>query len=179
MRIIKENEYILNQARLKELVIYDHETGIFSWAISRRGVKKGSVAGAVKKRNCGKSYIYICIDYKIYRAHRLSILYMTGKFPVDEVDHIDGIGVNNAWSNLREVSRKENAKNMRLSVRNTSGVQGVYYDKGRSKWRSFIRISGKTKNLGYFNDLQEAKAVRKEAEIKHGYHENHGRNRSL
>ena len=99
--------------------------------------------------------------------------------PVDQVDHIDGNGLNNRWNNLREVSSQENNMNMRLSSNNTSGVTGVCWATRDKRWIANIKVNRKNKCLGYFTDFNEAVAARKAAEIEHGFHCNHGSNRPL
>jgi len=52
---------------------------------------------------------------------------------------------------------------------------GVQWNKAHAAWHVRIGVGGKYKHLGYFKDFNEAVAVRKEAEVHYGYHENHGR----
>jgi hypothetical protein len=104
---------------------------------------------------------------------------MTGDHPEDEVDHIDGNGTNNIWNNLRAVTRADNAKNMRKSSANTSGVTGVVWIKRIKSWKSQIMVNGCCKYLGYFRSKEEAIAARKAAEVLYGFHENHGTERPL
>jgi len=46
---------------------------------------------------------------------------------------------------------------------------------GELKWQSYICIDSKQKYLGVYKYLCDAETARKEAEIKYGYHKNHGR----
>ena len=122
----------LTQNRLKELLHYDPETGIFTWRVSRRGAKSGSVAGVHDN-----GYIRIKIDYELYLAHRLTFLYMEGYFPEYHVDHKNRIRDDNRWSNLRHVSRQCNQRNASIAKDNTSGITGVCWHKNNKKWISF------------------------------------------
>lgn len=88
----------LTQKELSELLYYDKETGNFIWLVGKGPAKIGSVAGV---RVVGES-VKITIDGKLYLAHRLAFLYMTGKFPDDIVRHMNDIGDDNRWSNLHE-----------------------------------------------------------------------------
>ena len=99
---------MITQTRLKELLNYDPISGIFTWKTSRGGRKPGSIAGT---KCIHKGYITIQIDGTLYRAHRLAFLYMIGRLPEDQVDHIDRCKDNNAWSNLRECTQAENQLN--------------------------------------------------------------------
>lgn len=170
----------ITQERLKYLLEYNPDTGVFTRKIGRKGVKKGAEAGCIVKGVIvGKSYRRISIDYKIYAAHRLAWLYMTGEMPPDQIDHIDGNGLNNKWKNLRSVSAHENKKNKRLPVNNSSGFCGVAWNKVCKKWRALIQVNGKSKHLGMFKDKSDAIKARVAANIKYGFHENHGQIRPL
>ena len=100
---------MLTQERLKQLLNYDPETGIFTRIISvSSNALKGDIAGWIN----GHGYRQLSIDYKKYDCHRLAFLYMLGKLPNEEVDHINHIRSDNRWINLREVTRHENKKNL-------------------------------------------------------------------
>lgn len=166
----KENT--LNQGLLKENLSYDLETGVFTRRISNTNfVKVGSVAGWVRR----DGYIEIKVNGRPYLAHRLAWLYMTGSWPADEIDHIDGNPGNNRFHNLRSVDHKENGRNQKMPCNNTSGIVGIHWFKPRQKWQARITLDGKRIYLGYFDSLEEATKVRKQAEIKYDFHENHGR----
>jgi len=169
--INKENQDKLNQEMLKELLSYSSETGDFTWKVSRRGTKGiGSVAGSVDKVN---AYTSININDTAYRAHRLAWLYVYGTWPA-EIDHISHNRADNRIANLREVDRQENLRNTSMMSNNTSGVNGVTWNKQHSIWRAQIRVSGKQKHLGSFKDKAEAIAARQLANVKYGYHKLHG-----
>jgi len=112
---------------------------------------------------------------KQYLAHRLIWLYVYGKFPDDQIDHINGDPSDNRIENLRDVTNQENNKNRSKNCNNTSGHIGVCWDKDAEKWRARIDVNGGTKHLGYFNVLEDAVAARQAASVKYGYHKNHGR----
>lgn len=155
----------LTNRRLKELLNYDPETGIFVWKINKANIFAGTVAG----RNRPDGYIVITIDKKKYYAHRLAFLYMEGYIPENMVDHIDRNPSNNKWDNLREVRMTCNAHNCNLSKRNKSGINGVRWKNSRNKWIADIRANDKNIYLGYFNTKLDAAKARWEAEKKYGY----------
>ena len=144
----------ITQKRLQELLSYDPETGLFINLTQRRGpAKKGSIAGC--KRHNG--YIYIKIDGKQYRAHRLAWLYVHGNFSGKDLDHINEIKTDNRIVNLRLATNQENGHNVsNPSINNTSGFLGVTWHKQYQKWQAQITTNGKYKHLGYFNTAEEA-----------------------
>lgn len=144
----------LTAERLRELFRYDPETGQFTRrvAIGRHGCfVAGSVAGSLKK--CG--YIYVCVDHISHRAHRLAWLYVTGHWPADQIDHMDGDRTNNRIANLREATNAENRQNERKARRSSkSGLLGVTAS-GR-RWRACIKLDGRTRQLGRFSTPEAA-----------------------
>ena len=161
----------LTQDRLKELLSYDPDSGDFTRLINRRSFKKGSVAGGL----VSQGYIQIKIDGRKYLAHRLAFLYMTGSFPPNHTDHINGITDDNHWLNLRSATCGENMKNQKKRRDNKSGFVGVNWDDHTKKWRSQIQVDGKRIQLGLFISKRAAITARKVAEVKNNYHPNHGR----
>lgn len=159
----------LTQKRLKELLRYDAETGIFTRLVAAGNAKAGDIAGNLTSYG----YIQIMIDCRSYLSHRLAFLYMTGEFPSDECDHTNHIRNDNRWENIREADRTMNMKNVSMASNNTSGYNGVVWYRGR--WYARIYVDSKNIYLGCFIDISDAVAARKAANIKYGYHENHGR----
>lgn len=109
-----------------------------------------------------------------FKAHRVIWLMEHGEWP-QVIDHIDGDPFNNRLSNLRSVSQSENAKNASLPRDNKSGRIGVCWNKKTGKWLATIKIDRRQKYLGDFSNFEDAIAARESAEIRLGYHENHGR----
>lgn len=100
----------LTHSRLLEVLHYEPQTGQFTWikkpsSLSR--VSVGTTAGSVWVRG----YVMLKIDNARYLAHRCAWLYMTGEWPKQLIDHIDGDTSNNRWANLREASHAVNAQN--------------------------------------------------------------------
>jgi hypothetical protein len=170
---------MITQEQLKEVLHYCPETGVFTWLTSSKGRRKGSEAGTVYRKANGKSYRRLCLRYVNYAVHRLAVLYVTGAFPENEVDHEDGNGLNNRWNNLREVTRAQNVKNKRLQQNNTSGVMGVSWHTRDRRWLSAISVDGNRKFLGSFRNKEDAITARKAAEVLYKFHENHGTERPL
>lgn len=160
---------MITQELLKELFHYNPETGIFTRLKSVQSAKRG-VSGS----KCERGYIFICINGKNYRAHRLAFLYMTGHIPLCHCDHINHDRSDNRLRNLQAVTRQENLKNKSMYKKNTSGTTGVYWRERDKKWRAYIGVKGKQVILGLFDNKNDAIKSRKLAEIEYGYHSNHG-----
>lgn len=147
--------------RLRQLVHYDAESGIFT----RLTTQGGGGSGWPDKAG----YLYIMVGGKIYAVHRLAWLYMTGDWPVQEIDHINGDKADNRFANLRDVSRHCNMQNeLRPRKNNTSGFAGVRWRKDRQRWIATILVEGKPKRLGAFDTAEAAHAAYVEA--KRLYH---------
>lgn len=157
---------MLTQERLKEVLSYNPNTGIFIWKQSlSNNVKINSDAGTFS----AKRYIVIGIDSKMYLAHRLVFLYMEGYFPEYDVDHINRNKSDNRWVNLRHVSRQCNIRNGRVRCNNTSGITGVSERKRNGKWRATIEANSKSIALGDFTDIKDAVQARWDAEVKYDF----------
>ena len=158
----------INQEHLKDLLHYDPETGVFKWKDTFGWkAKRGTIAGGIN----GSGYIYIRLKRKKYRAHRLAWLYTYGKFPEDQIDHINRDKTDNRLVNLRAVSGKENSRNQFIPTNNTSGHIGVSWDTEKNRWRVQIaKVS-----YGRFKSKGDAVAKAKEVYKELGFHENHGK----
>lgn len=113
----------------------------------------------------------------VYRKHQSQTMHrLLMGFPGDgkEVDHINGDSLDNRSKNLRVVTNYENRRNTKISSRNRTGVVGVMFKNNRYIATAVDR-DGKQRHIGAYRTLEEAANARKQAEIKYGYHENHGR----
>src|SRR5262252_3744661 len=103
----------LDQTTLRSTLHYNPETGSLTWKI---GSKRGWEAGFMRGKNGDR----LCVMVDGYRcaATHLIWLYMTGEWPLDQVDHVDGDALNNKWGNLREVTNSQNNMNKGLTRNN-------------------------------------------------------------
>lgn len=143
----------LTQEELKSLLKYDPLTGDFTRLVSKGGVTVGDVAGCSCKR---LGYVRINVNLKSYQSHRLAFLYMTGKFPVNHVDHINRIPSDNRWSNLRECTLSQNQANSSTQLKSFSGFKGVTWDKAAQCYRARISHNKKAYHIGHFDCKQSA-----------------------
>ena len=163
----------LTQDRLKEVIDYDADTGLFLWKKkpTRTNNMEGKIAGYPQwgSKSSGGGYIRIMIDFKVHLAHRLAWLYIHGEWPKYQLDHKDGDRANNRLSNLRECTVSQNRMN---APRENKYGRGVFFrnDKRRTKqWGAQISANGKHIYLGAFLTQEEAQIAYIEASRKiHG-----------
>lgn len=145
---------MLTVERLKEVLHYNPETGVFTWRV--RLSNRVNVGDIAKSRQVN-DYLCARIDNKLYLLHRLAWLYVYGGWPKTEVDHINMDRADNRIANLREVTSGENKMNTGLRKNNTSGVRGVSWFGSRNKWVARATIGGRIHVIGYFTDIEDAK----------------------
>lgn len=157
----------LDQSKLKSVLDYDQESGVFVWKIGpNRSIKAGTVAGRIDRLG----YTRVQINGKSYLSHRLAWLFVFGEMPSMHIDHTDGNPRNNAISNLRLATSVQNMQNTRKPYAHArSGLLGAAWNNSKQKWSSAITVGGKRKHLGTFKTKEEAHA--KYIEAKRIYHE--------
>lgn len=153
---------MLTAERLRSLMAYDPETGIFVRLVSAGCRAAGSEVGLAHP-STPTGYVMMGVDGRLYKAHRLAWLYVYGEWPAKDLDHRDGNRANNAIGNLREATESQNAANSGLRRHNTSGFRGVSWNSRAGKWKAAIVVRGRTRHLGFFADAAEAGAVYEEA----------------
>lgn len=158
----------ITQERLKELLHYDPETGVFTRLVQTSNcVRVGDVAGSAHNRG----YLTIWMGGGPNLAHRLAWLYVHGEMPEGKLDHHDRDRSNNRIANLRPATNSQNGLNRGILANNTSGHKGVSWDKYAQKWHARISVDGNTYSLGLFTDLEDAVAARKAGEVTLGVSE--------
>lgn len=142
----------MNECELKEYIKkhFHYDNGII-----RRDDRKGS-GGSLDK----DGYLVIKVKGKQFKAHRIAWLLCYGDFPKSEIDHINRDRLDNRIENLRESTRKEQARNTTRTPNKDTGVVGVYLDKSTKglKKRFTTRFNKKTYR---FYSLEDAINFRK------------------
>lgn len=150
----------LTAERVRELLHYDPETGVFTWRVSGRGpAKVGSIAGTI---HTSKGYRNIWVGGN-YKAHRLAWLYVHGVWPEGQIDHINHIKDDNRIANLREVTNGQNMQNRPHQRNSPSGFKGVLGRTRSGRWPAKIAANGKQYWLGMFDSPEQAYAAYCEA----------------
>lgn len=157
-------EQAITHQRLLTVLSYNKESGDFTWNIApASAAKKGQKAGS----RLAKDYWQIGVDGRDYPAHRLAWFYVHGVWPSNEIDHINRKKNDNRFCNLREATRSQNHQNRDLYSNNTSGFSGVGWHERDQKWRVKLKVNGRVKHVGAFEDKELAALVSIEARVKY------------
>lgn len=164
-----------DQALLRQLLDYDPATGLLTWkerpGNARFNSRLAGKAAFIKIEDGYRRGRLLGVDY---RAHRIIWKWWHGSDP-DQVDHENHDTLDNRISNLRDVSNVANSQNTKLLTTNTSGCSGVVWHKRDCRWQASIRHSGRKQHLGLFERREDAIRARREAEVRLGFHPNHGK----
>ena len=153
----KPHQNHLSAAMVRRALDYDPKTGLLFWR------RRDDVLPRVNKRLAGKpagcrdgqyGYISVRLYDRLYQAHRLIWVIVTGEWPKDILDHIDGNPANNAWTNLRQATRAENNRNKATTRKNR--LKGAHFDPRSGKWYCQIMLRKKNHVLGPFRTEEQA-----------------------
>ena len=148
----------LTQDLIRELLHYDPETGEFRWRRASTGGRRGRSAGARAGYRLRTGYWFVGLNRRRYLAHRLAWLYMTGEWPPEEIDHVNGDRADNRWANLRLASKSQNMANAPAKKSNKLGMRGVFKTRN-GRYQAQITVNRQVKHLGTFNTPEEARAA--------------------
>lgn len=165
---------------------YDHYTGVLTWKerprshfVSSRsyGIFNTRYAGMIAGTPHNSGYRQVSVTPGRYLVHRVAWAVYYSDWPTLDIDHINGIRTDNRIINLRDVSRQTNGRNAFRRPSNTSGQNGVTWDKRRGKWLAQTHVLGKHHHLGSFDDIADAVAARQRANEQFGFSPRHGQDR--
>ena len=140
----------LSANRLRKLLNYAPATGVFRWRAVKASSTSARLLAAFVRQ---KVTAMIRIDGKLYRANRLAWLYMTGKWPKQEIGYINRNTSDTRWANLWVMTPSQRGASTRR--RNKLGVRGVWITKS-GKYVAYIRVAGKKRYLGVFDTVEKA-----------------------
>lgn len=161
---MSHKESKLNAERLRELLDYNPNTGVFNWKSARRGVSKDQPVGCCRMPD---RQVIIGVDGLDYRAHRLAWLHVHGEWPTKEIDHINCDRTDNRLANLRLATRSQNNAN-----RAGPTTKGTCRNKGGT-WMARIKFENVVHYLGNYSSQAEAReAYERAAKTIHGVFSN-------
>jgi hypothetical protein len=170
--VIRDFETSLTAKELRRRFRYVKSTGLFIRKIAVTGWNGGvqdpvgSIAGCLSKSD---GYVYTAVEGRQYLVHRLAVLYVTGEWPKNEVDHRNGIRHDNRYSNLRQVTVNQNRQNSLGQRKRKGPYPGVYEverAKTANKFVAQIKKDGKVHYLGTFDSDSDARKARVKAEVR-------------
>jgi hypothetical protein len=138
---------------VRKLLYYSVVTGRFYSLVDRYSVKAGDRLGSIDKSD---GYGVISLNGRVYQAHRLAWLYVTGEWPEELIDHANRDRSNNAWHNIRSADMSQNNSNVQRRRDNTSGYKGVTWRPDKGKWQARVWANGKAYSGGHFADKEQA-----------------------
>ena len=152
MRVNVVKQQSLSAERLRERVLYDPDTGVMTWRKSYFASRIGKPLGYTSPTT---GYRATHMDGRLWPMHRLIWLYVHGRWPADQIDHINGQRADNRLCNLREATHAQNCAN--IGFWRGRPIKGVTFTRGR--WQAQIRVGGKNIYLGLFDTEEEASAA--------------------
>lgn len=175
---------------IRQLLRYEPETGKLFWLPRGpewfNGGGNGGARAAANAWNAryaekeaitaknGNGYLAGLVLSQRLPAHRIIWALVFEEWPKSSIDHIDHDRTNNRIGNLRAATVADNARNLTRRSDNSTGVTGVFWNKKSQRWTANIRVDGKLIHLGYFPSVDAAANARAAANIRYGFHHNHG-----
>lgn len=154
---------------VRKILHYDPDTGDLIWINKTNEYNRHNTIGEIAGWKDNKGYIRLFVNRKKYMSHRIIWFYMTGEWPKDQIDHINGVKDDNRWCNLREATNGQNQANTKQKTTKRSKYKGVYPNSTSNTWWSSIGINGKSRYLGTFLTQEKAAlAYNKAALMYHG-----------
>jgi len=168
--------YLLTADELRSRLHYDPETGQFTRLYNPNLPNEtnsryaGKLSGFTTMADGRRAFnLKFAGKKRHYYGANLAWLYMTGAWPVIEVDHINTIASDDRWENLRPATSSQNKWNTKASKRNTTGVKGVSMDRRRGTYVAEVAARATRIRMSGFSTIEKAAAARAAAVAKlHG-----------
>lgn len=172
-----------SKAYLEECFTYDPETGLLYWKERPSSHFKTQRAWKIWNSKypgelalnspSSTGYLRGALDSRPLKAHRVIWKLWYGSEP-ETILHSNGNKTDNRIEKLSTGTQRENCLDQSKRINNKSGITGVYWNTRSEKWHVQIGDKSTSIHIGYFQNLEDAVAARKAAEVQYGYHPNHG-----
>ena len=173
MNFTKTNKADLTQDLIAKVLKYDPISGTLVWIsnLHSKRVVPGSRAGCLVK---GTGYRTISLFGRSYPEHILIWFIYYGVWPSGQIDHENQVRDDNRISNLRDITKAENARNRSRNPHSKLGEHGIWFNSRTNRYVAEITMNGKKVYQKSFVDIDEAIIQRKAKSLELGFHENHG-----
>lgn len=114
-----------------------------------------------------KGYRTLEISGRHFLASRVCWAITHGRWPPDQIDHINCIRSDDRLCNLREATAYQNARNKAAGSKNSTGVKGVHFERGKNKYVAQVKLDGRYVFRRRFKTINEAAAAYAEAARHH------------
>lgn len=169
---------MLTSKEASELFEYDPVDGVLYWKPLPERYPNGRIrAKAYRRRiaagsfNHKRNFINVQYNGINYKAHRIIWLLVYGHYPEAHIDHVNGNGSDNRLENIRIATNAENNQNLTVRKDNTSGFQGVWFNKKRGKFSAELCV-GK-KRIRKYGFLTAEQAYDEYLRLKQEHHKFH------
>jgi len=146
---------MLSIDRLRELLGYDPDTGVFTWKIAQPRTALGAVAGYPGPGG----RLVVKLDGHMHYLTRLAWAYVRGVWPIGKIVQLNEVRADVRFENLAEKTQAEVSATMKVNTLNKSGHKGVSWSKSDAKWVAMITRNGRQHFLGKFETKEEAAAA--------------------
>jgi hypothetical protein len=146
--------------RLYELFIPDFDAGTITWkGVSNYHSRLNGKSAGTKWETRGKFYVSVSIDKQRFKRSRIMFAMKHMRWPSLQIDHIDGNGMNDEITNLREATATQNAWNHKGRTKKSDLPMGVRRNANGGKYSARISVNKKMISLGSYDTPEEAKRV--------------------
>lgn len=139
-------------SEIKRCVRYDPVSGKLYCKEKPRRKSRSIVGREYGQDRKVYGYITVGLNYRRYYAHQIAWYFISGKWPEDMIDHINGIQYDNRKVNLRHVDNRTNCHNKEIYRKG----QFVGVSRNRKAWRAMIKVNGIMIHLGTYRKPEEA-----------------------
>lgn len=127
---------------------------------------RGQTAGTPTPNRNGKVYWLVQVDGKKRKRSQIVFCMTRGRWPAQQIDHINGDSTDDRPSNLREATQEQNAWNHKRRAKKSPLPMGVRTS-GSGRFVARIAVHKKQITIGTFNTIEQASAAYAAARVQH------------
>ena len=141
--------------------------GSLTWlSISKYHIEKLGRAAGSPIPSHGKAYWAVQINGRKVKRSRIVFCLTHGRWPQQQIDHINGNSLDDRPENLREATVTQNAWNHKRRAKRSPTPMGVRFERS-GRYRARIAVNKKQLNLGVFATMDMASDAYQAARRQH------------